>query len=105
MIIFKANILKQQAKDAYLSFPQPTKFFKDQPFAALHLRNPNADGYGGGSAKVKTFAKAFYDQIFTGLNMTIDPSSTTTKQLVITVSMSAPAIAHKVEVVPLADSE
>jgi hypothetical protein len=104
MLIFKAGILKNKDKDAYLSFPQQTRFFKDQPFAALHLRNLNADGYGGGSAKIKTFAKAFYDQIFTGLNIIIDPVSTT-DQLVITVSMTPPNISHKVEVVPLADTE
>jgi len=104
MIIFKKEVLKEQEKDAYLSFPQPTQYFKDKPFVALHLRNPTKDGFGGGSVKIKTFANAFYDKLFTGLNMKINDSSNI-DQIVITVSLTAPACPYAIEVVPTADSE
>jgi hypothetical protein len=105
VIRFKSDLLKNKdGRDAFLSFPQQTKFFKNKPFAALHLLNKQKQGFGGGSAKIKTFAKAFYDSIFTGLDMVIE-SGTTTTELVITVSQKSPTVSHEIEVVPLKDSD
>jgi len=100
IIEIKSTLLKNPTgRDAFVSFPQRTKFFKNKPFVALHLRNAD-----GGSAKVKSFASAFYDSIFTGLNMQIDPSSTA-DQLTITVSVIKPTSKYPVEVVPADDHE
>jgi hypothetical protein len=98
-IIFKAGVLKNPTgRDAFLSFPQYTKFFGSKPFAALHFR------LEGGSAKIKTFGSGYYDSDFTGLNMKIE-SGSTTDLLIITVSLNIPTISYTPEDVPEDDSD
>jgi len=99
-VIFEAGILlNPTGRDAFLEFPQETTFFGTTPFAALHFRNGTNSGFGGGSAKIKTFSKAYYDSTFTGLNMVIEKLSNAT-QLVITVSRTAPTTPYGIEEVP-----
>lgn len=98
IVIIKASVLKNPTgRDAYISYPQQTKFFGTTPFVALHLLNGAAvttgKGYGGGSAKVKTFAKEYYDKFFTGLNMVIEEGATNEK-LKVTVKTMPVAISQ-----------
>lgn len=109
VVIFDSSILKNKGgRNAYLSFPQHTKFWGSKPFAVLHLVNGEAidtgHGMNGGSAKIKTFGSSFYDSIFTGLNMQIQPGTSDT-QLIIKVSLQPPATAYPVEVVPADDTD
>ena len=98
-LIFKNTILKNSnGRDAFISFPQPTKYFGNKPFVALHLKT----GSFGGSTKIKTFKNGFYDSIFTHLNIKVENTSTT-NQLVITVSLTPPTIAYPIELVPIHD--
>jgi len=56
---------KVGGRDAFISFPQGTKFFDAKPYLALHV------GANGGSQKVKAFANEYVDNHFTKLHIKI----------------------------------
>jgi hypothetical protein len=59
-------------RNAFISFPQETKFYGSDPYLALHLQND------GGSQKIKTFRKEYYDSRFTKLYIKILKTTTNT---------------------------
>lgn len=92
--------LTTNGKQAYISFPQPTKYFGSKPFAALHL--PLNDG--AGSEKIQTFARGYYDQHFTGLNISL-ATTTDPSVIVVTITNQAPVTPYAAEAVPVDDPD
>jgi len=59
------QIPKEGALTAYISYPQVTKYFGTTPYLTLHQQ------YSGGSKKIGSFTKEYYDSHFTQLHIVV----------------------------------
>ena len=96
VVIVDEKLTKNQ-KQLFISFPQETKFFGAKPCVVLHLTYGSP--YISGSEKIKTFTQGYYDEQFTGLNIEI--ASSTSSTVTVNITNVVPTVPYIVDNEPL----